>query len=166
VSPAHVPAEGFPPDGVAVPDGPVVGYAPGVFDLFHVGHLNLLLRAGLMSDILIAGVVSDAVGLAMKGRQPVVPEGERRDIVACLRCVDAAYIEDVGDKLAAWQRHRFQVIFKGSDWRGTRRGDELEAAMATVGVRVCYLPYTGHTSSTLIRAARNEGGATPIRRRT
>lgn len=131
----------------------VVGYAPGVYDLFHIGHLNVLRRARERCDVLVAGVVSDENALAAKGRAPVIPLEERLEIVRSLGIVDEAVAEIWPDKLAAWQRVRFDVIFKGDDWRGTPKGDRLERDMASVGVAVHYFPYTVHTSSTLLRAA-------------
>ncbi len=129
----------------------LVGYAPGVFDMFHVGHLNLLRRASLMCDHLIAGVVSDDVALAMKGRWPVVPEAERLEIVSALSFVDEVFMETVEDKITTWRSVGFHVIYKGSDWQGTPRWIRLEREFAPLGVRVEYLPYTDHVSTTLLR---------------
>ncbi len=128
-----------------------VGYAPGVFDMFHVGHLNILRRARLGCDHLIAGIVTDAVVVQVKGRAPVVPLFERMEIVQSIRYVDEVVADDTVDKFEMWQRLTFDVIFKGADWRGTPKGDRLEAAFAAVGVEVAYLPYTPTTSSTMLR---------------
>jgi glycerol-3-phosphate cytidylyltransferase len=130
-----------------------VGYAPGAYDLFHVGHLNLLRHARSQCDYLVAGVVSDEMAERAKGRPPVVPLVERLEIVRSIRFVDAAFVETVPDKLETWQQIRFHVLFKGDDWRGTPKGDRLEADFATVGVDVVYFPYTMHTSSTQLRRA-------------
>lgn len=130
-----------------------VGYVPGVWDLFHVGHLNILRRARQQCDVLIAGVVSDDLALRNKGRVPVVPLAERLDIVQHIVYVDRAVIEDVPEKLTMWERLRFDVIIKGDDWRGTEKGDKLERDFAAVGVQVAYFPYTTHTSSTILRQA-------------
>jgi len=128
-----------------------VGYVPGVFDMFHVGHLNILRNARLACDHLIAGVVSDERATDVKGRLPIVPVAERLEIVRALRFVDEAVVEDVPEKLLMWERLHFDVIIKGDDWRGTPKGDKLERDFASVGVEVVYLPYTVHTSSTLLR---------------
>lgn len=88
-----------------------------------------------------------------KGRTPVVPLIERLEIVRSVRFVDAAFVETVPDKLETWQQVRFDVIFKGDDWRGTDKGQRLERDFATVGVEVVYFPYTVHTSSTQLRRA-------------
>jgi glycerol-3-phosphate cytidylyltransferase len=131
----------------------VVGYAPGAYDLFHIGHLNLLRRAADQCDYLIAGVVSDEVLVQTKGRAPIVPLAERLEIVRNLRIVDEVHAEVVPDKLQTWRTVGFDVIFKGDDWRGTEKGRRLERDFATVGVEVRYFPYTVHTSSTALRRA-------------
>jgi glycerol-3-phosphate cytidylyltransferase len=143
----------------------VVGYAPGAYDLFHIGHLNLLRRAAEQCDYLIAGVVSDEVLLRTKGRPPVVPLAERLEIVRNLRIVDEVHAEVVPDKLETWRTVGFDVIFKGDDWRGTEKGRRLERDFASVGVEVSYFPYTVHTSSTALRralAALERGAPGPV----
>lgn len=130
-----------------------VGYAPGVYDLFHIGHLNVLRHAKALCDHLVAGVVSDEMAEVGKGITPVVPLLERLEIVRSICYVDAAIAEVVPEKLDTWQQVRFDVIFKGDDWKGTAKGDKLERDFATVGVEVVYLPYTAHTSSTVLRQA-------------
>ena len=132
---------------------PVVGYAPGAYDLFHIGHLNILKHAADNCDLLIAGVVSDEMLLQTKGRLPVVPLAERLEIVRNLRFVDDVHAEVVPDKIDTWREVQFDVIFKGDDWRGTPKGDKLERDFAAVGVQVHYFPYTMHTSSTVLRKA-------------
>jgi glycerol-3-phosphate cytidylyltransferase len=131
----------------------VVGYAPGAYDLFHIGHLNILKHAAEHCDVLVAGVVSDEMLLQSKGRLPVVPLAERLEIVRNLRFVDAVHAEVVPDKIDTWREVRLDVIFKGDDWRGTAKGDRLERDFAEVGVEVRYFPYTMHTSSTILRKA-------------
>ncbi len=130
-----------------------VGYAPGVYDLFHVGHLNLLLAARRHCEHLVAGVVSDEMALHGKGIRPVVPLEERLAIVRAVRFVDEAVAETLPSKRDTWHQVRFDVIFKGDDWRGTAKGERLEREMATVGVEVVYFPYTAQTSSTRLRQA-------------
>jgi glycerol-3-phosphate cytidylyltransferase len=139
-----------------------VGYAPGVYDLFHVGHLNILRHARSRCDYLVAGVVSDEMALRAKGRAPVVPLVERLEIVRSVRYVDAAFVETVPDKVETWRQVRFDVLFKGDDWRGTGKGLRLERDLAAVGVEVVYFPYTVHTSSTLLRRAL-DAPAEPVR---
>src|ERR1700712_2669734 len=106
--------------------GERVGYVPGIFDMFHVGHLNILRNARLACDHLIAGVVSDELSLRVKGKLPVVPLNERLEVVRSIRYVDDAVEEDVDEKLDMWQRVQFNVIIKGDDWRGTAKGNKLE----------------------------------------
>jgi glycerol-3-phosphate cytidylyltransferase len=145
----------------------ITGYAPGAYDLFHIGHLNILRNAAQHCDRLIAGVVSDEVLLRTKGRRPVIPLAERMEIVRSIRYVDAVHAEDVPDKVETWRRVGFDVIFKGDDWRGTAKGARLERDFAALGVEVHYFPYTVHTSSTALRAAlaaiTSEGSGRPVR---
>ncbi len=128
-----------------------IGFAPGVYDLFHIGHLNILREARRHCDRLVVGVTSDDLVKRLKGRPPVVPLAERLAIVESLRCVDRAVVESEEDKLETWKRVGFHVIFKGDDWRGTPKWVELERRFAKVGVDVVYFPYTMHTSSSLLR---------------
>lgn len=132
---------------------PRIGYAPGVYDLFHIGHLNILRNARDRCDYLIAGVVSDEMCLRAKGKPPVIPLVERLEIVAGIKYVDSAVAEYLPEKLETWNEVGFTVIFKGDDWRDTPKGDKLERDFASVGVDVEYLPYTVHTSSTMLRRA-------------
>lgn len=129
----------------------VRGYAAGVYDLFHVGHLNVLKSARERCDHLIAAVATDEMCLAVKGIRPVVPLAERMEIVAAIRYVDDVVVQVDDDRVAAHRANHFDVFFKGSDWQGTEKGDRLEKDLATVGVQVVYFPYTSHTSSTKLR---------------
>lgn len=130
-----------------------VGYAGGAFDLFHIGHLNILRHARSACDELIAGVVSDEMLLATKGALPVVPLAERIEIVRSIRYVDRVIAETEPDKLDTWRSTPFDVYFKGDDWKGTERGRRLEREFAAVGVEIVYFPYTMTTSSTVLRTA-------------
>lgn len=130
-----------------------IGYAAGAFDLFHVGHLNILRQAKKNCDYLIAGVVSDEMLELTKGRKPIVPLAERMEIVSHIDFVDEVRAETVVDKLETWEQVGFNTFFKGDDWKGTQRGIDLENRFAQVGVQVVYFPYTAHTSSTKLRAA-------------
>jgi glycerol-3-phosphate cytidylyltransferase len=146
-----------------------IGYAPGAFDLFHIGHLNLLRRAKERCDYLIAGV-SDEVLIAHKGVTPVVPLAERIEIVRNCRHVDAAHAATTDDKLEIWRDLRFNVFFKGNDWQGTEKGKRLERQFAEVGVEVAYFSYTQATSSSRLRRtlqnidelAKNHATGTPF----
>ena len=130
---------------------PLVGYVPGVYDLFHIGHLNVLRQARELCDVLVAGVVSDEVCEQVKGVRPFVPLEERIAIVDAIGIVDATYAELTTDKLDAWREVGFHRIFKGDDWRDTPRGWSSSAKVGSVGVEVVYFPYTAHTSSTQLR---------------
>jgi len=116
-----------------------------------VGHLNILRQAKSRCDLLVAGVVSDEVCLETKGRLPVVPLAERLEIVSHIGYVDRAVAETSRDRLDIWKEVRFDVFFKGDDWRGTPKGIRIEEEFAKVGVEVVYFPYTVHTSSTQLR---------------
>jgi glycerol-3-phosphate cytidylyltransferase len=131
----------------------IVGYAPGVYDLFHVGHLNILRHAKSRCDHLIAGVVSDEMCLWAKGQEPFIPLTERLEIVSHISYVDEVHAETLPEKLDTWQILKFDRIFKGDDWRGTPKGEKLERDFAAVGVEVVYFPYTVHTSSSRLRLA-------------
>jgi glycerol-3-phosphate cytidylyltransferase len=128
-----------------------IGYAPGAYDLFHIGHLNILEHARQHCDHLIAGVVSDEMCELTKGKRPVVPLAERMEIVRHISYVDEVFAEVLPEKLDTWKTVKFDVLFKGDDWRGTPKGDKLERDFAAVGVDIVYFPYTVQTSSTLLR---------------
>jgi glycerol-3-phosphate cytidylyltransferase len=130
-----------------------IGYAAGAFDLFHVGHLNLLRHAKENCDFLVAGVVSDEMLRTVKGIEPVIPTSERAEIVRSIAFVDDVYVETTPSKLDAWSNVGFTHFFKGDDWRGTDKGIRLEREFGEVGVEIVYFPYTAHTSSTRLRVA-------------
>ncbi|GAA4264661.1 adenylyltransferase/cytidyltransferase family protein [Frondihabitans peucedani] len=134
-------------------NSPRVGYAAGAYDLFHIGHLNLLRHAKSQCDFLIAGVVADEMLELTKRISPMVPLAERLEIVEHIDYVDRAYAETVPDKMDVWRELHFDVFFKGDDWRGTEKGLKLEREFAEVGVEVVYFPYTMSTSSTVLRRA-------------
>jgi glycerol-3-phosphate cytidylyltransferase len=127
----------------------VVGYTAGVFDLFHIGHLNVLRNAKAMCDKLIVGVTTDEL-VAYKVKKAVIPFTERMEIVRGVRHVDAVVPQDTMDKFAAWQKLKFDVMFVGDDWFQREPWQVLEKQFAEVGVRLIYFPYTKGTSSTLI----------------
>ena len=130
-----------------------IGYAGGAYDLFHIGHLNILKHARSQCDHLIAGVVTDEILEITKGKAPIIPLAERMEIVRNISFVDEAVEENVLDKLDAWRATPFDVYFKGDDWKGTERARRLEIEFAKVGVDVAYFPYTVETSSTLLSRA-------------
>lgn len=130
-----------------------VGYAAGAYDLFHIGHLNLLKHARGQCDYLIAGVVDDDLVELAKGKRPVIPLAERLEIVGSIKFVDEARAEVLQDKIDTWREVGFHVFFKGDDWKGTPQGMNLERRFGEVGVEVVYFPYSLQTSSSLLRRA-------------
>ena len=128
----------------------IVGYTTGVFDMFHVGHLNLLARAREQCDRLIVGVSTDDVVLEYKKHAPIVPYAERVAIVKAIRYVDEVVPQTSMDKFAAWEKLHFNRLFHGNDWKGSAMYNEVEAKLKSVGVEVVYFPYTQGTSSTLL----------------
>jgi len=130
--------------------GMVIGYTTGVYDLFHIGHLNILRNSRAMCDRLIVGVTTDELMLEYKKKRAVIPFGERCEILRALTCVDAVIAQHTLDKLAAWERLRFDVMFVGDDWYSTSKWEEIQRQLEGVGVRTVYFPYTRCTSSTLI----------------
>lgn len=128
-----------------------IGYTSGVFDLFHVGHLNVLRRARLDCDFLFAAVTTDDVTEELLGSAPTVPYAERLQLVRAVRFVDAVVGKDTSDTRQMWHRLRFDVVYKGGDWKGDDRGVALEAELADLPVEVVYFPYTRHTSSERLR---------------
>ncbi len=126
-----------------------VGYAAGVFDLFHVGHVNILRNARAMCDRLIVGVTVDEL-VSYKNKKAVIPFDERIEIVRSSRYCDVAVPQETMDKMDAWQRYKFNIMFVGDDWYQNERWKGLDKEFAEVGVRIVYMPYTKTTSSTLI----------------
>lgn len=131
----------------------IVGYTTGVFDLFHIGHLNILKNSKSLCDYLIVGVTTDEISLIMKGKMPIIPFEERFQIVESIRYVDKVVAKTSVNNIEAWNDLKFDVMIKGDDWKGTQKGFELENTMGKVGVIVKYLPYTTETSSSVIRLA-------------
>lgn len=129
----------------------VIGYTTGVFDLFHIGHLNLLRKAKEQCDYLIVGVSTDDL-VMYKNKRAVIPFAERMEIVRAIKYVDEVVPQENMDKMAAWNRLHFNVMFVGDDWKGTPKWDAFEKQFAEVGVKIVYFPYTKGTSSTLINA--------------
>lgn len=128
----------------------VVGYTTGVFDMFHVGHLNLLRHARENCDRLIVGVSTDDVVREYKHHAPIIPFEERAAIVRAIRYVDEVVPQTTMDKFAAWEKHHFHRLFHGNDWQGSPLYNEVERKLHAVGVEVVYFDYTQGTSSTLL----------------
>lgn len=127
-----------------------IGYTTGVYDMFHIGHLNILKRAKEHCDFLIVGVTTDEL-VSYKNKKSIIPHHERMAIVESIKYVDKAVSQDSMDKMAAWEEHKFDVMFVGSDWQGTPQWNEFERQFKEVGVDIVYFPYTQGTSSTILR---------------
>jgi glycerol-3-phosphate cytidylyltransferase len=132
-------------------DDKIVGYTTGVFDMFHVGHLNILRRAKEQCDYLIVGVSTDELCSNYKHKKPIVPYEERKAIVEAIKYVDEVVPQIDRDKYGAWEKIRFDRMFVGDDWKGSPLFSELESRFKEVGVEIVYFPYTKGTSSTVLR---------------
>jgi glycerol-3-phosphate cytidylyltransferase len=127
-----------------------VGYTTGVFDLFHIGHLNILKKAKEHCEHLIVGVSTDEVVQGYKKKTPVIPFEERIAIVEAIKYVDEVVPQTSMDKFAAWEKLKFDAIFHGDDWKGSKMYEEVEKKLNSVGVEMVYFPYTKGTSSTIL----------------
>ena len=128
-----------------------IGYTTGVFDLFHIGHLNILRNAKLECDFLIVGVTTDELSENEKGKKPIIPFAERMAIVESIKYVDMVVPQTSYDKFEAWNNLKFNIMFVGDDWKGSPKWEQLEKEFAVKGVSIHYFPYTQHTSSTKLR---------------
>lgn len=129
----------------------LIGFTAGTFDMFHIGHLNLLKNAKSRCDYLIVGVNSDRLVEEYKNKKAVVPLGERMEIVRSIRYVDEVMQIDSLDKIISWRQKHYDLLFIGDDWKGSHRWERTEKEMAKYGVKVIYLPHTEGTNSTLLR---------------
>jgi len=127
----------------------VIGYTSGVFDLFHVGHLNLLKKAKSICDKLIVGVTTDEL-VNYKLKKAIIPFEERSEIVESIKWVDTVIPQENMNKFDMWNKLKFDIIFVGDDWYNTDKWDEFENQFKKVGVKIIYFPYTKGISSTLI----------------
>jgi len=128
----------------------IIGYTTGVFDLFHIGHLNILRNAKAMCDRLIVGITTDALSMEHKNKRPIVPFEERCEIVRSITCVDVVIAQETMDKFGAWKKLRFDMMFVGDDWYETSSWKNIQKQFDEVGVRIVYFPYTRGISSTTI----------------
>ena len=130
----------------------VIGYTTGVYDLFHIGHLNLLKNAKVMCDKLVVGVTIDEL-VAYKGKKALIPFEDRIEVVRSCKYVDAAVPQYNMDKLAACKKLGASYLFVGDDWYGTEKWKKYEEEFAKEGIKIIYFPYTQGVSSTKIREA-------------
>lgn len=130
----------------------IIGYTTGVFDMFHIGHLNILKKAKSMCDYLIVGVSTDELVQKEKNKIPVIPFSERTEIVKAIRYVDQVVPQVDKNKMGAWENYHFDKMFVGSDWKGTPQWNKFEEEFAPYGVEIVYLPHTDGISSTQLTA--------------
>lgn len=131
-----------------------IGYTTGVFDLFHVGHLNLLEKCKEMCSYLIVAICDDDYVKNVKHKTPVYPLEERVRIIGALKCVDEVVVintEETEDKMASLKKYKYDVLFSGDDWKGSERYIKTEEQFAEYGTRIEYLPYTKGISTTQIK---------------
>jgi len=127
-----------------------IGYTCGVFDLFHIGHLNLIRNASALCDRLIVGVSTDALRSESKGEYPIIPFDDRIEIIRNIKGVDLAIPQETLDKMVAWKKLKFNVLFVGDDWFNTEDWVKYDLILTKLGVNIIYFPYTKKVSSTLI----------------
>lgn len=133
----------------------VIGYTTGVFDMFHIGHLNILRRAKEQCDYLIVGVSTDELVQHDKNKTPIITFENRCKIVEAIRYVDKVVPQIDKNKFEAWQTLRFDKMFVGSDWEGTPQWIGYEQQFSKVGVEIVYLAHTDGISSTILRETLN-----------
>ncbi len=127
----------------------IIGYTSGVFDLFHIGHLNMLRNAKSMCDKLIVGVSVDSL-VAYKNKKAVIPFNERIEVVRSIKYVDLAIPQENMNKMEMWKKIKFDIMFVGDDWYDTDKWNKFEKELKKEKVKIVYFPYTKGTSSTLI----------------
>ena len=132
------------------------GYTQGVYDMFHIGHLNIINNAKEHCEHLIVAVNSDALVHEYKNKIPVIPEGERRFIVENIKAVDEAVIADTLDKVEQYKKYGFDAVFIGDDWKGSERWRKTELELKQYGIDVVYLPHTDGISSTELRTVSDD----------
>ena len=127
----------------------LIGYTAGVYDLFHIGHLNLLKNAKAMCDKLVVGVTTDDL-VSYKGKKAMIPFEDRIEIVRSIKYVDAVVPQSDMDKLTMCKKLGAQILFVGDDWYGTEKWKKYEEEFKQAGIQIVYFPYTKGVSSTLI----------------
>lgn len=135
-----------------------IGYTTGVFDMFHIGHLNILRRAKEQCDYLIVGVSTDDLVREYKNKTPIVSFEDRVAIVEAIRYVDRVVPQITMDKFAAWEKYGFNAIFHGDDWKGSALYNEVEERLKSVGVDMVFLPHTEGVSSTALAEKKKSNG--------
>ena len=131
----------------------IIGYTQGTYDMFHIGHLNLLMHAKEQCDYLIVGVNSDELVQEYKGKTPVIPQEDRMAVVASMKYVDEVVLTETLDKMVALEAFHFDRIFIGDDWKGNARWEATGREMKEHGAELIFLPHTDNISSTMLRDA-------------
>lgn len=129
----------------------IIGYTTGVFDMFHIGHLNILRRAKEQCDFLIVGVSTDELVQREKNKTPIIPFENRCKIVEAIKYVDKVVPQVDKNKLAAWEKYKFDKMFVGSDWQGTEVWKRFEEQFKPLGVKIVYFSHTDGISSAILR---------------
>lgn len=135
--------------------GKIIGYTAGAYDMFHIGHLNLLRKAKENCDYLIVGINSDELIKKYKHKETIIPENERMEIVKAIKFVDEVVLINNRDKLDAYNKYKFNRLIVGDDWKGSQDYQIAEEELRKFNVKVIYLPYTKNISSTILREALN-----------
>jgi glycerol-3-phosphate cytidylyltransferase len=129
----------------------IIGYTTGVFDMFHVGHLNILKRSKSICDFLIVGVTTDEFVKQYKNKKTVIPFDERVEILKSIKYVDKVVPQENHDKILAWKSNKFDIMTVGDDWKGTKKWKSFEEKFSKLGVKIIYFPRTVGTSSTFLK---------------
>lgn len=133
-----------------------IGYTSGVYDLFHVGHLNILKNAKSLCDKLIVGVSSDELVFDYKQKKPIINHFERMQIVSSIEYVDAVVAQESMNKMDMWNKLKFDIVIVGDDWHRSDKWDNIESEFKKKNVKVVYFPHTKGTSSTKINQILDE----------
>lgn len=129
----------------------VVGYTTGVFDMFHIGHLNILKQAKAQCEYLIVGVSTDELVVKEKNKHPIIKYKDRVEILKAIKYVDEVVPQNTKNKMKAWEKYQFNKMFVGSDWKGTQTWLNIEKEFEPVNVEIVYFEHTDGVSSTILR---------------
>ena len=131
----------------------IIGYTAGAFDLFHVGHLNLLKKSKENCDKLIVGITTDELIFQTKHKHPFVSLKDRMEIISSIKYVDQVVVQDDLDKVKAWERYKYDILFSGDDWKGNPRWLDYERRLKQCGsgIDIMYFSYTNSVSSTKLQ---------------
>lgn len=128
-----------------------IGYTTGVFDLFHIGHLNILKKAKENCDYLIVGVSTDELVVDYKNRKPIISVDDRIEIISNIKCVDKVVKQTEFNKIIAYENLKFNILFHGDDWKDNPKYIEIESALKDKGVEIKYFEYTKDVSTSIIK---------------